>query len=77
MKGGGAGAQIVRRKDLEKDERVFERSETTVLKAEEFNRLSLAQARYNKNYDARLRKQREIINVDDHFYFRLERKNLH
>ena len=38
-------------------------------------RLTKAQARYKKSYDARLRIQRENINVGDHVYLRVERRN--
>ena len=45
----------------------------TMLKTKE--RLTKAQARYKKNFDARLRKQRENITVDDYVYLRVERKD--
>lgn len=38
-------------------------------------RLDKIQARYKKNYDARLRKQSEVINKDENVYLRFERKN--
>ena len=40
-------------------------------------RLDVAQARYKRNYDRRLRRQAEKIQVDDHVFLRVERKNLH
>lgn len=39
------------------------------------NRLTEAQAQYKNNYDARLRKQQKVINLYDHLYLRVKRKN--
>ena len=38
-------------------------------------RLDKAKARYEKNYDARLRNQSEVIHEDDYVFLRVERKN--
>lgn len=39
------------------------------------NRLEKAQRRYKRNFDARLRKQKEIIAAGDNVYLRVERRN--
>lgn len=38
------------------------------------DRLTKAQTRYEKNFDARLRKQKEVIKVDDYLYLSMEQK---
>lgn len=35
-------------------------------------RLTNAQARYQKSYDARLQKQSEVIRIDDYMYLRVD-----
>lgn len=38
------------------------------------DRVTKAQTRYEKHFDARLRKQKEVINVDDYLYLSMEQK---